>query len=223
MIIPENNTSLYKNNPIATDFTTLTKQIPNRDSQENTREVKSDSKASEQLPNDIKMQTIVEDNEQFSYILSLLKRDFDSSSVANSENGDDEEDGASCTWDNLETSTTCKHKKRKANNPTDEMLLRLSVREMNEYLKVIPKEEHDMLKNRRRLLKNRTYAEKCRNKRILSHQISTEENKILKRKLEEVTNERDRYKKKYDAVSARIKQARLEMQSSTHNNKITFF
>ena len=53
--------------------------------------------------------------------------------------------------------------------PADDELLQFSVKELNRRLRKLPPDEAVMVKNRRRTLKNRQYAQVCRQRRSLSH------------------------------------------------------
>ena len=99
---------------------------------------------------------------------------------------------------------------------TDEDLLKLSTRDLNFALKGCSKESMVTLRRRRRLLKNRTYAQRFRDKRvtaehkyaeentILKKQTAehkyAEENTILKKQIADNLKERDLFKKKYFAL-----------------------
>jgi len=83
----------------------------------------------------------------------------------------------------------------------DESLVCMSVRELNKRLHGIPKEDVQRLKQKRRTLKNRGYAQNCRTKRILHKTCLETENQTLedelhslREDLEQVRRERDMYK-----------------------------
>lgn len=95
---------------------------------------------------------------------------------------------------------------------TDEQLISLSVRELNKLLRNYPKEQKTMLKQRRRLLKNRGYAQNCRNRRLSLQKLYCEENKRLKEMLEAMTVERNLYKTKYENLKSVIRKAKLERE-----------
>ena len=65
----------------------------------------------------------------------------------------------------------------------DEELITLSVRDLNRRLKNLTKDEKQALKQRRRLLKNRGYAQTCRTRRIMNQKQLNEENQQLKQLL----------------------------------------
>ncbi|CAB4068437.1 unnamed protein product [Lepeophtheirus salmonis] len=82
-------------------------------------------------------------------------------------------------------------------------LLQLSVRELNRKLSGLSKEEILQAKRKRRTLKNRTYAQNCRSKRMNHRKDMEEMNKklcrelgLLKSQLHAVSEERDDLKKR---------------------------
>lgn len=99
----------------------------------------------------------------------------------------------------------------------DDELVRLTVRELNRQLRGYKKEDVVKLKQKRRTLKNRGYAQCCRTKRLkqrldLEHSqlfLHTEVNR-LKKELERVQNERDKYRKELELVkNARLRSGSL--------------
>lgn len=81
---------------------------------------------------------------------------------------------------------------------SDELLMSLSVRELNKRLHGYPREEITRLKQKRRTLKNRGYAHNCRSKRLQQRQDLEQKNRNLqleihrlKSDLARVTQERD--------------------------------
>lgn len=95
---------------------------------------------------------------------------------------------------------------------TDEELESMSVKELNRVLRVIPKEEAKRLKQRRRTLKNRGYAQNCRHKRVNERDGLHEEveklrelRESLESQLKEVTAERDSYKQKLNNLVKLVK------------------
>ena len=92
----------------------------------------------------------------------------------------------------------------------DDALVSMPVKELNKRLNGIPKEAARLLKQKRRTLKNRGYAQNCRTKRIM-HKTSLETEKLtleeelrrLQDQVRRVTRERDLYKRKYELSQRR--------------------
>lgn len=95
---------------------------------------------------------------------------------------------------------------------SDEELVTLSVRDLNKRLRNLTKEEKLKYKQRRRLLKNRGYAQTCRTRRIQNQQVKEVENERLKELLQQITLERNLYKTKYENLKSVIKKAKLERE-----------
>lgn len=95
---------------------------------------------------------------------------------------------------------------------TDDQLVSLSVRDLNKLLRNYPKDQKTELKQRRRLLKNRGYAQNCRNRRLSLQREFCEENKKLREMLEEITIERNLYKTKYENLKSVIRKAKIERE-----------
>ena len=88
-------------------------------------------------------------------------------------------------------------------------LVTLSVRELNKRLHGYPREDVVKLKQKRRTLKNRGYAQNCRSKRLIQRQDLETNNRTLAttsdrlmRELENTARERDTYKLEWEKVSA---------------------
>nr|CAG4635245.1 EOG090X0NUB [Alona affinis] len=114
----------------------------------------------------------------------------------------------------------------------DDQLISLSVRELNKKLNGFPREEVVRLKQKRRTLKNRGYAQNCRSKRMQQRHELESANTVLKGQMQRlqaefnrVSQERDSYRQKYEAmhraaaVSAAVQQH--HQKSSGSNSSMT--
>lgn len=95
---------------------------------------------------------------------------------------------------------------------TDDELVTLSVRDLNKRLRNLTKDEKMKYKQRRRLLKNRGYAQTCRTRRIHNQHAKEIENERLKELLQQTTLERNLYKTKYENLKSIIKKAKIERE-----------
>ncbi|KAI5736906.1 transcription factor MafB-like [Diaphorina citri] len=90
---------------------------------------------------------------------------------------------------------------------SDDLLMCLSVRELNKKLHGYPRDQIAKLKAKRRTLKNRGYAQNCRSKRLHQRQELEVTNKHLQQQLQkmkseikQIVEERNHYKKQYEIV-----------------------
>lgn len=87
-----------------------------------------------------------------------------------------------------------------------QQLVNLSVRELNKRLHGVPREEVVKLKQKRRTLKNRGYAQNCRSKRLLQRQDLEENNKALVSSSERMRAELERVVKECGLLRRQVEE-----------------
>ncbi|MEJ1284130.1 v-maf musculoaponeurotic fibrosarcoma oncogene family protein G (avian) [Cricetulus griseus] len=87
---------------------------------------------------------------------------------------------------------------------TDEELVTMSVRELNQHLRGLSKEEIIQLKQRRRTLKNRGYAASCRVKRVTQKEELEKQKAELQQEVEKLASENASMKLELDALRSKI-------------------
>ncbi|ENN71958.1 hypothetical protein D910_09168, partial [Dendroctonus ponderosae] len=88
---------------------------------------------------------------------------------------------------------------------SDKMLMTLSVRELNKRLHGCPREEIVRLKQKRRTLKNRGYAQNCRSKRLQQRHELEQTNRSLQNELHRIRSELARAIQEVDRLKLQIR------------------
>ncbi|XP_069112761.1 transcription factor MafB-like [Argopecten irradians] len=127
----------------------------------------------------------------------------------------------------LTTKVPTLKRSRSSNNKKkmdDEELVTLPVRELNRRLQGLPKDDVVKLKQKRRTLKNRGYAQNCRSKRMqqrqdleVTNRSLEKELKQLQRQLSNLTRERDLYKQQYEFLRVKCS---LAVSKSTRKHDL---
>ncbi|XP_046713109.1 v-maf avian musculoaponeurotic fibrosarcoma oncogene homolog Gb isoform X2 [Silurus meridionalis] len=86
---------------------------------------------------------------------------------------------------------------------TDDELVSMSVRELNQHLRGLSKEEIVQLKQRRRTLKNRGYAASCRVKRVTQKEELERQKAELQQEVEKLASENASMKVELDALRSK--------------------
>lgn len=105
-------------------------------------------------------------------------------------------------------------------NLSDEMLMTLSVRELNKRLHGCAREEIVRLKQKRRTLKNRGYAQNCRSKRLQQRQDLEQTNRTLQIELHRLKSELSRISQERDLLKQRLSLGRPHLNNL--NNNVNF-
>ena len=96
---------------------------------------------------------------------------------------------------------------------TDEKLLKLSVRDLNRLLHGLPKNKQKVLKQKRRTLKNRGYAQNCRSKRMVARQDLEVTNTTLHKSMEDMVTELSNVKKECDKLKELLEREKIERKN----------
>lgn len=105
---------------------------------------------------------------------------------------------------------------RPMDSPRDELdiaedhLLKFSVRDLNKILHGLPKQKQKQLKQKRRTLKNRGYAQNCRSKRMVARQDLEVTNIQLHKNMKSMMNELTNVKKECAVLKEILNKERLE-------------
>uniref|UniRef100_A0A3P9LFJ3 Transcription factor MafG n=3 Tax=Oryzias latipes TaxID=8090 RepID=A0A3P9LFJ3_ORYLA len=86
---------------------------------------------------------------------------------------------------------------------TDDELVTMSVRELNQHLRGLSKEEILQLKQRRRTLKNRGYAASCRVKRVTQKEELEKQKALLQQEVDKLATENASMKVELDALRSK--------------------
>ena len=84
---------------------------------------------------------------------------------------------------------------------TDDALIRLNVKDLNKLLNSLSAESRNKLKRRRRILKNRGYAAKCRTKRLSEIEILEIEKQKLESEIKQMAQENELLKSRLNTVN----------------------
>ncbi|XP_034095015.1 v-maf avian musculoaponeurotic fibrosarcoma oncogene homolog Gb isoform X1 [Gymnodraco acuticeps] len=86
---------------------------------------------------------------------------------------------------------------------TDDELVTMSVRELNQHLRGLTKDEIVQLKQRRRTLKNRGYAASCRVKRVTQKEELEKQKSVLQQEVDKLANENASMRAELDALRSK--------------------
>uniref|UniRef100_UPI00398EDCB0 transcription factor MafK-like n=1 Tax=Pristiophorus japonicus TaxID=55135 RepID=UPI00398EDCB0 len=102
------------------------------------------------------------------------------------------------------SSHTYKAKKESGSTAlSDDELIQLTVRDLNQHLRGLSKEEVARLKQRRRTLKNRGYAASCREKRVSQRDDLEQQRTALAAEVDGLARENSSMKGELDSLRAR--------------------
>uniref|UniRef100_A0A336K2S7 CSON008221 protein n=1 Tax=Culicoides sonorensis TaxID=179676 RepID=A0A336K2S7_CULSO len=105
----------------------------------------------------------------------------------------------------------------KSDHINDDLLMSLSVRELNKRLHGCPREEVVRLKQKRRTLKNRGYAQNCRSKRLQQRHDLEITNRQLHHELQKIKLELGRVSQERDHLKQKLIRSNTCVQNNSNN------
>ncbi|KAM9296982.1 LOW QUALITY PROTEIN: transcription factor MafG [Gastrophryne carolinensis] len=100
---------------------------------------------------------------------------------------------------------------------TDDELVSMSVRELNQHLRGLTKEEIIQLKQRRRTLKNRGYAASCRVKRVTQKEELEKQRAELQHEVEKLASENANMRLELDSLRSKYEALQNFARTVAHN------
>jgi len=119
------------------------------------------------------------------------------------------------SFDTRDSDNYCPQPGGRSGDLSDDQLIQLPVRELNKKLHGLPRDTVVKLKQKRRTLKNRGYAQNCRTKRLQQRNQLEDKNKILLKELAKLVQERDMWKNRFELLRRSYHQ-----QNNNNNNQI---
>lgn len=106
---------------------------------------------------------------------------------------------------------------------SDSLLVTLSVRDLNKKLHGFPREEITRLKQKRRTLKNRGYAQNCRSKRLQQRQDLEQTNRSLQNELHRTRTELARVMQELDRLKLQVRNQMPQNLNCEPQNPTEFY